>query len=310
MVTGEFSRFEHSVVGILYMVFGIVGVISNLMVILTFLREKALLKSSRAWLHISLALSNIGVVGPSPFPASSAFSGKWLYGETGCQLYAFEGMMMGIAAIGNVIALCVERYLVSTRKEAMETNPSGFYWLSIAAVWLNAFFWAIMPVLGWSKYVHEPTGSSCAINWRDADEGYPSYMIMLCIFSFGLPLFMALSSLWATGDSSTNIQVSSASASSSQVDAFTGFREDQLKWLCYSHLLFTVIGWGPFAFLCLWALFSAPVQVSMIAACIPPLACKSMVLMYPFSYIVANERFRNSFFSIFSLASSTAPKKD
>ena len=40
---------------------------------------------------------------------------RWLYGDAACKAYAFEGIFVGLAAIGFVVALCVERYVVSKR---------------------------------------------------------------------------------------------------------------------------------------------------------------------------------------------------
>ncbi|KAL8587393.1 hypothetical protein ACOMHN_062126 [Nucella lapillus] len=314
----DFSRFEHATVGILYMTCAVGGLASNILLILTLLKDRALFRGTSSWLHVNLAVANIAVVAPAPFPASSSFSGKWLYGDTMCQVYAFEGMFVGIAAIGCVIALCVEQYLVASRRDAMQQLSSSFYWLATALNVGNAFFWAIMPVLGWSRYGVDHTGTTCAIDWKNADEGYQSYMTMLCIFSFAVPMVLALLSLYKAGPQdtaqgavpSTSASAATASSCVGQDAAMSSFTESQLRWLCLSFLGLVVVGWGPFAALCMWALVADTASASMLAACLPPLACKGCTMLYPLAYAVASGRFRAGFLSLLGAASDPAAAGD
>nr|WKW95585.1 peropsin [Lottia peitaihoensis] len=294
MTAAEFSSFEHSVVGITYMVIGISGTLLSLLVALTFIREKGLFKYGRAWLHISLAIANVGVVGAFPFSGSSSFSGRWLYGSGLCTFYGFIGMFFGIAAIGNVFALCVERYLVSKKKDSVDKVSNQFYWMITALVWINAFFWGIMPALGWTSYDIEPSGTSCTIKWQNYDSGYPSFMAMLSLTCFLIPLPVALICLVLSGTDKTT----------EDKEEKTYFREDQLRSTCTFLLMLALLGWGPYCFICIWALFADTTQVSMLAAVIPPLAAKTMVLLYPVAYCQGNKRFKNAFLGMFSFNES------
>ncbi|RUS89700.1 hypothetical protein EGW08_002518, partial [Elysia chlorotica] len=191
----QFTKFEHATVGSLYMLFCVLGVTSNLLTALTFYKDARLLPGSKPWLHILLALANMAVVCPSPLPASSSFSGRWLYGPVLCQLYAFEGMFAGIVAISAVIVLCMERYTVLS--SAKPKDNSMFYVWSVLFALGNGFFWAVMPLLGWSRYDIEHTGISCALDWKNPDESYVSYMVTMEIFSFFIPLVAAAVCLYS-----------------------------------------------------------------------------------------------------------------
>ncbi|XP_025113272.1 visual pigment-like receptor peropsin [Pomacea canaliculata] len=299
----EFTRFEHATVGALYMIFGVGGVVTNLLIILAFFKDKALLRGSTSWLHVSLAFANICVVAPAPFPASSSFSGRWLYGDKVCQAYAFEGMFVGIAAIGAVFSLCVERYLVSKREDAMQQNPAAFYWVATVINISNALFWSVMPLLGWSRYSVDHTGAACAIDWKSGDESYASYMTMLCFFPFALPFAFAIACLYASipkapALTSASGSLPQASGQPARDHTTSSFTEGQLRWLCLCFLVLVLVGWGPFAWLCLWAMVGDTAGVSMLAATIPPLACKFTTMMYPLTYNVINPRFRAAYFSI------------
>ncbi|XP_050392771.1 visual pigment-like receptor peropsin [Patella vulgata] len=292
MTVGEFTRFEHSVVGMLYMIFGIFGSLLSFFSVMTFIREKALFKSGRAWLHISLALANLGVVGAFPFSGSSSFSGRWLYGSNMCQFYGFVGMFSGIAAIGNIFALCIERYMVCRQKEEVDKASNSFYWMATGLVWVNAFFWAIMPVLGWGSYDIEPSGTSCTIKWQNYDGSYPSYIFMLTFVCFILPLPIALISLLMSPTTDTE--------RGEVPKPQTFFTQNELRMICCYFLGLTAVGWGSYCFICMWALFADTENVSMLASVIPPLSAKSMVLLYPLGYCMANNRFKEAFLSVLS----------
>nr|KAG5713831.1 hypothetical protein BaRGS_024458 [Batillaria attramentaria] len=206
-------------------------------------------------------------------------------------------MFVGLAAIGTVIALCIERYVVSARKEAMQQNSSVFYWAATILNVGNALFWATMPLLGWSRYSMDHTGTSCAIDWKDPDEGYASYMSMLCVFSFGVPMLVAIICLYSS--------IPSARAASGQQappggqdSSTSSFTEGQLRWLCLTFIVLVLVGWGPFAWLCVWAMLGDTSGISMLAAVIPPLSCKFMTMAYPVAYNVANPRLRAGYLSL------------
>nr|BBH84663.1 retinochrome [Ambigolimax valentianus] len=304
-IGGGFTKFEHATVGVLYLLFCVVGVTTNFLTALTFYKDARLLSNGKPWLHICLALANIGVVAPSPFPASSSFSGRWLYGKTVCQVYAFEGMFVGMVAIGSVIGLCLERYYIANTLRSKSKETSGwFYGWTILLIVGNGFFWAVMPLLGWSSYDIEHTGTSCAINWKNPDESFISYMLTLMVFSFALPSAVAFFCLYSTHakpvDQSTPASDGSgqgqASTSAQTTDQHLGpISEDQMQSLCYVFLLLMLTGWGPFALLCLVTILEGSAGLSMLAGCIPPLTCKLMVSMYPLAYAIISPRFKQSF---------------
>ncbi|XP_059165400.1 retinochrome-like isoform X2 [Physella acuta] len=302
-----FNKFEHATVGALYMLFCVVGVTSNFLTALTFYKDTKLLTTSKPWLHILLAVANLLVVAPSPFPASSSFSGRWLYGNTMCQMYAFEGMFIGIVAIGSVIALCIERYVMGNKPN----NGCGWFYIwSILMVIGNGFFWGVMPLLGWSRYTVELSGTSCAIDWKNPDESYISYLVTMEIFSFAIPVVAAFVCLyWAHSPATTQPgagpsgsgQGDTSGQQVAQVDQnMAPLTEGQLHSLCYVFLLLMLIGWGPFAFLCTSTIFNGAQGLSYLASSIPPLSCKLMVSSYPLAYAVVSPRFRHSFTSVFS----------
>ena len=54
-----------------------------------------------------------------------------------------------------------------------------YNYMSLAA-YVNALFWAIMPVFGWARYEEDP-GSGCALDWNRGGASYISYLFTLFV---------------------------------------------------------------------------------------------------------------------------------
>lgn len=56
--------------------------------------------------------------------------------------------------------------------------------------------------------------------------------------------------------------------------------------------MFLIIGWGPYAYFAVWAVYTDSPNVSMLAVTLPALFAKGATSLYPLPYILASERFR------------------
>ena len=84
-----------------------------------------------------------------PLIATSAFYEEWVFGEILCIISGFC-----ITSVLTLTAVSVDRYLAIVYPLEYPT------WLSmrtakmiVVCLWLMAFFAALLPVLGWSRYV-------------------------------------------------------------------------------------------------------------------------------------------------------------
>ena len=59
----------------------------------------------------------------------------------------------------------------------------------ISYTWINSIFWAITPLIGWSRYGYEITGTSCSIVYYPNDN-YSSYMILCFLTCYMIPVIV------------------------------------------------------------------------------------------------------------------------
>ncbi len=65
--------------------------------------------------------------------------------------------------------------------------PSVLSFLSVGS-WSFAALWSLAPLVGWSNYVPESTGSYCSVNWLDEDSR--SYITCIFLFEFIIPIMI------------------------------------------------------------------------------------------------------------------------
>nr|QKY89035.1 Peropsin [Acanthopleura granulata] len=310
MATGHvilpMSIFEHSVVGVLYFTIGITGTIGNLLTFVVFMYQKPV-KSPRNLVFANFALANAFVVAPFIIPGSSSFVGRWLYGETACQAYAFEGMLAGIGAVGALIVLGVERYLAICCKDLYLNLSSGNVICMILLGWLNALFWAAMPLLGWCRYYIEPSGTACTLDWQIVDDQYVSYVTGLTTFCFCIPFgVLVLCLIRASNSFTPETESSDKDSSKNEVDEW--FTEKQLLKLAWTFTITAFIGWGPYAYIVIWPFFNEMSKATAVLAVMPPLMAKASTMIYPFAYMSHSSKFRKAMF--LTLGCGEQEKKD
>ena len=88
------------------------------------------------------------------------------------------------------------------------------------------------------RYCVDHTGTACAIDWKNPDAGYVSYITLLSMFSFCLPMLLALLALYksipdaAPACRATSASGQQAGTSGGQEAGMSCFTELQLRWVC------------------------------------------------------------------------------
>ncbi|KAK1893822.1 Visual pigment-like receptor peropsin [Dissostichus eleginoides] len=133
-----FTQMEHNIVAGYLITAGIVSLASNIVVLLMFVKFKEL-RTATNIIIINLALTDIGVAGIGyPMSAASDIHGSWKFGYTGCQIYAALNIFFGMASIGLLTVVAIDRYLTICRPDIGQKMTMQSYNLIILAAWLNA----------------------------------------------------------------------------------------------------------------------------------------------------------------------------
>uniref|UniRef100_A0A2K5ESU1 Opsin 4 n=1 Tax=Aotus nancymaae TaxID=37293 RepID=A0A2K5ESU1_AOTNA len=159
----------HYTLGTVILLVGVTGMLGNLTVIYTFCRclvgasdppRSRGLRTPANMFIINLAVSDflMSFTQAPVFFASSLYK-RWLFGETGCEFYAFCGRRAAFVLLG---------------------------------VWLYALAWSLPPFFGWSAYVPEGLLTSCSWDYMSFTPAVRAYTMLLCCFVFFLPLLIII----------------------------------------------------------------------------------------------------------------------
>ena len=137
------------------------------------------------------------------------FHPSWLFGEFGCQLYAFVGFYIGIGVIFSLGLVIVDVYLFTRGKLqiyvasdsvlGIPTIISGPVtlpgvpsqsWIMLTISWHLVFLFSVPPLLGvFGRYGLEPSGSSCTIDyWHGDFRSYKKFILYVMVFAYLIPV--------------------------------------------------------------------------------------------------------------------------
>ncbi|XP_005755463.1 visual pigment-like receptor peropsin, partial [Pundamilia nyererei] len=112
-----FTQLEHNIVAGYLITAGVISLASNIVVLLMFVKFKEL-RTPTNFIIINLAFTDIGVAGIGyPMSAASDIHGSWKFGYAGCQIYAALNIFFGMASIGLLTVVAIDRYLSICRPD-------------------------------------------------------------------------------------------------------------------------------------------------------------------------------------------------
>ncbi|XP_069486838.1 visual pigment-like receptor peropsin [Ambystoma mexicanum] len=290
-----FSQMEHNIVASYLITAGVVSLLSNIVVLGIFVKYKELRTATNA-IIINLAFTDIGVSGIGyPMSAASDLHGSWKFGNAGCQIYAGLNIFFGMASIGLLTVVAIDRYLTICRPDVGRRMTACNYAALIIAAWINAFFWALMPIVGWSSYAPDPTGATCTINWRKNDASFVSYTMSVVAVNFLGPLAVMFYCYYKVSKALKQYTTNGSSLQSLNMDW-----SDQLDVTKMSVVMIVMflVAWSPYSIVCLWSSFGDPTKITPAMAIIAPLFAKSSTFYNPCIYVIANKKFRRAIISM------------
>jgi len=233
------------------------------------IRLREYLMDSSGILMVNFLVANFCLcVLQSPFSSSSSFAGSWLWGELGCQLYAFIGFLFGIGVIFALGLLILDRYM----QVAFGYNGRGAWtpWIMIVAMWHIVLVFSAPPLLDiFGRYGLEPSGTMCTIDfWHGNFRNYNNYVFFLVTCAFGIPIAAMLYMFLKTAHYLQDPDVTKK-WSAIQLEHHTALTKT-----CGFLFMAQMICWSPYAILVLWTVVFPPSSLNIYYTIIPPIMCK------------------------------------
>ncbi|XP_060934196.1 opsin 4xa [Limanda limanda] len=290
----------HYIVAFFVLVIGTVGVTGNALVMYAFFCNKNL-RTTPNFFIMNLAVSDfLMAITQSPiFFINSLYKG-WIFGETGCKMYAFCGALFGITSMINLLAISIERYIVITKPlQALRWTSKRRTCIFITLVWLYSLAWSLAPLLGWSSYIPEGLMTSCTWDYVTSTPANKSYTLMLCCFVFFIPLgiisYCYLCMFLAIRRASRDVE-----KLGSQVRKTTLIQQQSIKteWklakIAFVVIIVFVLSWSPYACVTLTAWAGYGNVLNPYSKAVPAVIAKASAIYNPFIYAIIHAKYRDT----------------
>ncbi|XP_063050289.1 opsin 4xb [Engraulis encrasicolus] len=284
----------HYIVAACIITIGALGITGNALVIFAFYSNKKL-RSLPNFFIVNLAVSDLLMASTqAPIFFINSLYNEWVFGETGCKMYAFCGALFGITSMINLLAISIDRYLVITRPlETMKSNSKRRTTLAILLVWLYSLLWSLAPLVGWSSYKPEGLMTTCTWDYTTYTISNRSYTMMLCCFVFFLPLGIILYCYVVMF-----LTIRQASRDLERMGTSTMQQSIRSEWrlakIAAVVIVVYVLSWSPYACVTLisWAGYSH--LLGPYSKTIPAVIAKSSTIYNPFIYAIIHTKYRNT----------------
>uniref|UniRef100_W5KHV1 Opsin 4xa n=1 Tax=Astyanax mexicanus TaxID=7994 RepID=W5KHV1_ASTMX len=290
----------HYIVAFFVVVIGAVGVMGNALVMYAFFCNKKL-RTPPNYFIMNLAVSDfLMAITQSPIFFVNCMYKEWVFGETGCKMYAFCGALFGITSMINLLAISIDRYIVITKPlQAIRWTSKRRTLLSILLVWMYSLAWSLAPLLGWSSYIPEGLMTSCTWDYVTSTPANKSYTLMLCCFVFFIPLgiisycyfFMFL----AIRNTSRDVERLGTHVRKTTLIQQQSIRTEwKLAKVAFVVIIVYVLSWSPYAFVTLiaWAGYSS--ILTPYSKAVPAVIAKASAIYNPIIYAIIHSKYRNT----------------
>ncbi|NXL84151.1 OPN4A protein, partial [Alectura lathami] len=283
----------HYTIGAVILIVGITGMLGNLLVIYAFCRCRTLQKPANIFI-INLAVSDFLMsITQSPVFFTNSLHKRWIFGEKGCELYAFCGALFGITSMITLMVIALDRYFVITKPLASVRVMSKKKALIIlVGVWLYSLAWSLPPFFGWSAYVPEGLLTSCSWDYMTFTPSVRAYTMLLFCFVFFIPLIAIIYSyvfiFEAIKKANKSIQTFGCKHGNKELQKQYQRMKNEWKLakIALIVILFYVISWSPYSVVALVA-FAGMNSV-------PAVIAKASAIHNPIIYAITHPKYRTA----------------
>ncbi|XP_067658376.1 visual pigment-like receptor peropsin [Haliotis asinina] len=276
---------------------GVVSTVGNSVVLATFLKDKQLLKKPQNMLLVNLAISDIGIsVFGYPWTVASNYAKRYLFGEVFCSIQGFVTFTLAQTDMNTLACLSIYRYITICFPQHAYCLNRELTKCTVVLTWAYTLLWTTPPLFGWSSYTFEPFGTSCSIDWTNADPKALAYTWCLIIFCFLIHIVVMI---YCYGSICKKVrQVEGMLPPATICNPRTGeimrtFNMRKEKRVTLNAFLINVtfiVLWSPYTFVCLWSVYDKDLPAWVTT--FPTFFAKASCMMNPFLYFLTNSTLR------------------
>ncbi|XP_027505148.1 melanopsin [Corapipo altera] len=291
----------HYTIGIVILLVGITGTLGNFLVFYAFCRTRSL-RTPANMLIINLAISDLLMsITQSPVFFTNSLHKRWIFGEKGCELYAFCGALFGITSMITLMVIALDRYFVITKPLASVGVTSKKKALIIlVGVWLYSLAWSLPPFFGWSAYVPEGLLTSCSWDYMTFTPSVRAYTMLLFCFVFFIPLIAIIYSYVFIFEAikKANKSVQTFGSKHGNKELQKQYQRMKNEWkmakIALIVILLFVISWSPYSVVALVAFAGYSHALTPFMNSIPAVIAKASVIHNPIIYAITHPKYRRA----------------
>ncbi|KAM6266013.1 melanopsin [Porphyrio hochstetteri] len=291
----------HYTIGVVILIVGITGTLGNFLVIYAFCRSRSLQTPANTFI-INLAISDFLMsITQSPVFFTNSLHKRWIFGEKGCELYAFCGALFGITSMITLMVIALDRYFVITKPLASVGVTSKKKALIIlVGVWLYSLAWSLPPFFGWSAYVPEGLLTSCSWDYMTFTPSVRAYTMLLFCFVFFIPLIAIIYSYVFIFETikKANKSIQTFGSKHGNKDLQKRYQRMKNEWkmakIALIVILLYVISWSPYSVVALVAFAGYSHVLTPFMNSIPAVIAKASVIHNPIIYAITHPKYRTA----------------
>ncbi|XP_068182693.1 melanopsin-A-like isoform X2 [Antennarius striatus] len=293
----------HYTIGSVILAIGITGMVGNFLVIYAFCRSRSLRTPANMFI-INLAVTDLLMcVTQTPIFFTTSMHKRWIFGEKGCELYAFCGALFGICSMITLTVIAVDRYFVITRPlTSIGVLSRKRALLILMAAWAYSLGWSLPPFFGWSAYVPEGLLTSCTWDYMTFTPSVRAYTMLLFLFVFFLPLsiiiycYVFIFRAIRTTNRAVGKVHGSVHSHSSTRDSVKNFQRLQNEWkmakIALLVILLYVVSWSPYSSVALMAFAGYAHMLTPYMNSVPAVIAKASAIHNPIIYAITHPKYR------------------
>ncbi|KAG7333868.1 hypothetical protein KOW79_002275 [Hemibagrus wyckioides] len=288
----------HYLIGAVIFAIGVTGIVGNFLVIFAFTRTRTLRTPANMFI-INLAITDFFMCATqSPIFFITSIHKRWVFGEKGCELYAFCGALFGICSMITLMVIAVDRYFVITRPLSsigMLSKKKALFVLICA--WVYSLGWSLPPFFGWSAYIPEGLMTSCTWDYVTFIPSVRAYTMMLFIFVFFIPLIVIIYCyvfiFHAIRNSNQDVRKMDRCNTRDTVKRFNKMKKEwKMAKVALIVILLYVISWSPYSVVALTAFAGYADMLTPYMNSVPAVIAKASAIHNPIIYAITHPKYR------------------